>query len=249
MPYEQHPHVITPPDDTTLWRYMELARFLQLIDGRHLWFSRTDKFNDPLEGTLTDGEFFYEPETPDEPPVFREATADPLAQITRHTTYVNCWRMGGNESIAMWDLYGKGTGVVAVTTTVGLLKRQLESDHRSVYIAEVQYVDWQAPNVIRGMFDLITRKDISYQHEVEARLFFWNTAGIQAEGIYRPDEIPPGFTFGIDPQEALTQIWISPREHPSMKPLIEGLIARYGLQIPIKLSNRLSTRRQVHPRS
>jgi hypothetical protein len=249
MPYQHHLHVVTPSDDTVLWRYMELARFLQLIDGRHLWFSRADKFNDPLEGTLTDGEFNYEPETPDEPPRFREATADPLAQMMRHTTYVNCWRMGENESMAMWDLYGKGTGVVAVTTTVGRLKRQLENDDRPVYIAEVQYVDWQAPRELRGTFDLITRKDISYQHEGEARLFVWNTAGIQAEGIYIPDEIPPGLTFGIDPQATVTQIWISPRDHPSIKPLIANLIARYGLQIPIKMSNRLTTRRQVHPRS
>ena len=170
-------------------------------------------------------------------------------QAIRHTAYVNCWRMGGNESIAMWDLYGKGTGVVAVTTTVGRIKRQLEGDPRPVHISEVRYVDWQAPNVLRGMFDLITRKDISYQHEMEVRLFFWNTAGMQADGIYKPDEIPPGLTFAVDLQETLTQIWISPREHPSMKPLIERLIVQYGLQIPVTLSNRLTTTRQVHPRS
>jgi hypothetical protein len=228
---------------------MELARFLQLIDGRYLWFARVDTFSDPLEGTLTDGEFNYNPEAPDEPPRFREATADPFAQMMRHTTYVNCWRMGENESMAMWDLYGNGTGVVAVTTTVGRLKKQLENDERSVYIAKVQYVDWQAPSVLRGTLDLITRKDISYQHEGEVRLFVWNTAGIRAEGIYRPDEIPPGLTVSIDPQAALTQIWINPRENPSMKPLIEGLLTRYGLEIPVKLSNKLSTRRQVYPRS
>ena len=249
MPYEYHPHVVTPPDDSVLWRYMELTRFLRLIDGRYLWFSRVDKFNDPLEGTLTDGEFLYKPESPDEPPTLRDATADPFAQAIRHTTYVNCWRMGENESMAMWDLYGKGTGVVAVTTTVGHLKRQLENDQRSVYIAEVRYVDWQASNALRGMFDLITRKDSSYEHEGEVRLFFWNTAGLRTDGAYSSDEIPPGLTFGINPQETLTQIWISPREHPSMKPLIEGLIARYGLRIPIKLSDRLTTRRQVHSRS
>lgn len=86
---------------------MELARFPQFMDGRHLWFSRVDKFNDPLEGTLTDGKCNDEPETPDEPPRFRESTADPLAQRTRYTTYVNGWRMDENESMAMLDLYGK----------------------------------------------------------------------------------------------------------------------------------------------
>jgi hypothetical protein len=248
MPFENHPHVITPPDDTVLWRYMDFARFVQLIEGRELWFSRADRFDDPLEGTLTDGEFRYEPATPDEPCKFRDATEDPFAQMMRHTAYINCWRMGAPESMAMWELYGKGTGIVAVTTTVGRAKEQLSKDPRSVYMAEVRYVDWNAPNAPRGMFDLVTRKDVSYKHEEEMRLFFWDTGAIRTEEPYRPDLIPSGLTFAIDPQELITQIWIGPREAASIQTLVEGLVVRYGLDIPVKASNKMTTRRQVHPR-
>src|ERR1035441_7707637 len=56
MPFESHPELITPPDDTVLWRYMDFARFVHLIDSQTLRFPRTDQFEDPLEGTYTDAE-------------------------------------------------------------------------------------------------------------------------------------------------------------------------------------------------
>jgi len=28
MPFEAHPHLITPPDDTILWRYSDFAKFM-----------------------------------------------------------------------------------------------------------------------------------------------------------------------------------------------------------------------------
>ncbi len=249
MPFAPHPSFAHLDDDTVLWRYMEFSRFVQLLESRQLWFARADQFDDPLEGMLTDGEFLYEPATDDEPPRFRDATSDPLAQMMRHTAYINCWRMGEAESIAMWDLYGKGSGSVAVTTTVGLVKEQLSQDLRSVYMAEVRYVDWNAPNAPRGMFDLITRKDIGYAHEAEMRLFFWNTGGIRTEEPYRPELTPTGLTFSIDPQELITHLWIGPRETTaSIQLLVEGVVARHGLNIPITVSNKMMIRRQVHPR-
>jgi hypothetical protein len=42
MPYEKHPIYLTPPDDTVIWRYMDFARFVQLLDFRELWFARAD---------------------------------------------------------------------------------------------------------------------------------------------------------------------------------------------------------------
>jgi hypothetical protein len=42
----------------------------------------------------------------------------------------------------MWDLYGRGSGVVAIKSTVGRLKEQLEKDPFMLYLAQVQYVAW-----------------------------------------------------------------------------------------------------------
>ena len=38
--------------DLTLWRYMDLAKFLSLLDESSLYFTRIDHFNDSYEGAL-----------------------------------------------------------------------------------------------------------------------------------------------------------------------------------------------------
>ena len=161
---------------------MTFDRLQKLLETELLWFARLDQFDDPLEGTLTDGELSFDPPAYGHPVQIRDATSDPIAQMMRQTAYVQCWRMGA-ESMAMWDLYGKAQDSVAVTTTVGLLKHQLSKDTRSVYMAEVEYADWNEPRILKGVFDPVLRKIKGYEHESEMRLFFWNVAELRNDGV------------------------------------------------------------------
>lgn len=38
MPYGTHPLADTPPDDSSIWRYMDLPKFLLLLDHKALYF-------------------------------------------------------------------------------------------------------------------------------------------------------------------------------------------------------------------
>ena len=164
--------------------------------------------------------------------------------MMRHTAYVQCWCMG-TESMAMWDLYGKTQDSVAVTTTVGLLKHQLSKEARSVYMAQVEYVDWNEPRTVRGVFDLVLRKIKGYEHESEMRLFFWDVTGISTDGVYRPDQIPEGLTFSVNPKEMISAIWIGPRDTDRTKSMVEALIAQYELDVPVSASSKMSTKRMM----
>ncbi|MDQ1391242.1 MAG: hypothetical protein QOF30_219, partial [Acidimicrobiaceae bacterium] len=53
MTYAKHPVFVTPSDETTLWRYMDLPKFVSLLEKGALFFSRADKLGDPYEGSLT----------------------------------------------------------------------------------------------------------------------------------------------------------------------------------------------------
>jgi len=251
MPFEIHPLITSPSDDTILWRYMAFDRLQQFLETEQLWFARLDQFDDPLEGTLTDGEISFEPPSDAHALQLRDATSDPIAQMMRHTAYVQCWRMGA-ESMAMWNLYGKTQDSVAVTTTVGLLKHQLAKDIRSVYMAEIEYVDWNEPRILKGVFDPVLRKIEGYEHESEMRLFFWNVAGLRPDGVYRRDEIPKGLTFSINPKEMINAIWIGPRGAARTQSMVEALVAQYKLDVSIRTSSKMSTKRpmtyRVQPR-
>src|SRR5579885_861214 len=106
--YKEHRDFPTPPDDTMIWRYMSMSKFLSLLISRSLYLTQCDRLEDPFEGTLPRNS------TPDER---RDAAK------MRHMMYVNCWYMNEHESAAMWKLYSAAGDGIAVQSTIGRLKR------------------------------------------------------------------------------------------------------------------------------
>ena len=239
MPFESHPQLTTPPDDTVLWRYMDFAKFMQLVQRKTLWFSRQDQFEDPLEGTYTDGELAHLHSLPKEPVGADGSTiADGYLRgpkFMRATVFVKCWRSGSNESLAMWDLYGKGSGIVAVKTTVALLKEAIGSYHERVFVVAVSYVDWNLAPWDNNSLVMCARKDSSYQHESEVRALIWNP-----QALGNSSEL--GVHVPFDPQLFLTEVVVGPREQGWITPLVKEVMMTYGISLPITTSNRLKPR-------
>ena len=95
---------------TELWRYMDLARFLALIDRKELYFSRLHEFEDTWEGAWS----------PSDPLFRRDPEYMKLAasHLTSSLPLVSCWHENETESVAMWKLYVSGKEGVAIKTTV-----------------------------------------------------------------------------------------------------------------------------------
>lgn len=260
-----------PPDQTVLWRYMDFARFVQLLENQTLWFARADTFEDPLEGTYSDGERSFSGWLNSLLLKPREPKFEIACEGIARACHVNCWRAGDSESLAMWDLYGKGSGVVAIKTTVGNLKEQLGHGERTVHLAAVRYIDMEA-NDICEVEQLILRKDVSYQHEQEVRAFIppkclYDLSRIIGEaklkyeplikaGVKIPDDgdrslapflelkldAPRGLDLKVDVRALLEEVMIGPREKIWVQELVVSLLQRYGYDVPVRSSKRLQKR-------
>jgi hypothetical protein len=54
MPFVKHDHFEAPTDPSApIFRYMDLAKFVSLLDTRALFFSRADLLGDAFEGSVT----------------------------------------------------------------------------------------------------------------------------------------------------------------------------------------------------
>lgn len=53
--YCEKPFLHTPPDDTKLWRYLDLSYFLWLLSRQSLYFADLIEFDDQWEGALPAG--------------------------------------------------------------------------------------------------------------------------------------------------------------------------------------------------
>jgi hypothetical protein len=252
MPYAALPNFITPDDDTVLWRYSNFAKFRDLIERRKLWFSRADKFEDPLEGTFTDGEILYFDSlksSASSPELLGWATGySRVPRQARFNTFVNCWREGKFESMAMWDIYGKGSGVVAIKSTVGLLKEAFATYKWNVHVARVKYIDWNEGGWDGNGLTLCIRKDISYSHESEVRGIIWGLEPQPQGGpsviTYGPDmtQMPTGLEVEVDPAHLITEVIVGPKEQTTTYNLVKEIMNQYGLPQPVLASSRLQRR-------
>ena len=229
VPYESHPDLSTPPETTVLWRYMDFARFVQMIESQTVWFSRLDKLEDPLEGTHTDTELARIRKNVEGK---RAEQLIGLFRAARKDVYVSCWRAGKAESLAMWDLYGKGSGIVATKSTVRLLKEAVASYDKSVFISEVRYCDWNEAPGLDNVLVACSRKDLSYQHEGEVR-------AILCDIVPRPEA---GIAVPADISSLVTEIMVGPREKEWVVRLVEEIKKRYDLPQPVLASDRLKPR-------
>jgi hypothetical protein len=53
--YEVHPQFETPPDAASLWRYMDVGRFIAFLDSKALYFARIHELGDPWEAAWPKG--------------------------------------------------------------------------------------------------------------------------------------------------------------------------------------------------
>jgi hypothetical protein len=167
MPYALHPSAGTlPPDDTVIWRFMSLAKFLSLLTKSSIYFSQAYKLRDgdPYEGTLSRPNVdFYQTvmanETfarqvmqtaPNEPlpfnyhEVFSPNERKRLGDIHASTTYINCWNISKHESAFLWSMYATPSDGIGIRSTIGRLQKSIEKDKRDIYIGPVIYIDYNS---------------------------------------------------------------------------------------------------------
>ena len=180
--YEAEPGLQIPKNEKIrIWRYMDLGKFLNLLENSRLHFSRLDQMADPFEGlpstpvlewpamfrTLID-----QGELPPDTSIMLDQSDQAhrrMIAFNRRTVYANCWHMNQHESEAMWKLYaGKG---IAIQSTFNRLCDSLskEQEHR-VSIGEVAYYDFSKDWVVGAAgFGGAFAKRLSFEHEREIR--------------------------------------------------------------------------------
>jgi hypothetical protein len=129
------------PDETAIWRYMDLPRFVATLASKTQWFAKAALFEDGYEGFCQ--------VSPREMPLY-----DPLAKCITRTSgegetalisltqmlvdvskrsaayfenarehlYVNSWCLA-DESMAMWQIYGSAGCGIALKSSVGQYRR------------------------------------------------------------------------------------------------------------------------------
>lgn len=121
----EHPCFPQPDNiNESVWRYMDLQKFIWLLTKNKLYLPRIDFLNNPHEGSITKINYIAR-----EQYFTKEGLAHALPSFSetnkkiRKSVYVNCWHLNCEESEAMWRLYcGEKNGVAPRLTYESLVK-------------------------------------------------------------------------------------------------------------------------------
>jgi hypothetical protein len=251
MPYETHPAFIEPKDrNARLWRYMDFARFLSILDKRALFFPSIATLSaiDPYEGepafiTLIDAA--------------RSQGADELRrlrlqnQVFGNMNFFSCWHMNDSESDAMWKLYLKSTEGVAILSTVGGLMACFHNTPDTVYMGEVQYIDHAifTPTIPLLGYSFYMFKRLAFQHGREIRVGTYRgdvnveyfddlgwlklpTPGTTIENILQSPG-RKGVYVDIDVPELIDKVVVSPLSPDWFSDLVISLSKKLGYEFEV----------------
>lgn len=220
--------------DRQLWRYMNVLKFVDLLQRSCLWFTRLDRFQDPYEGFL---------------PTIITPIANGTDRIEflqfeydnwRKKACANCWFMSDYESAAMWDIYGKNGGV-AITSHVSCLEQSIDPvfdpGHSGLYGNAVKYVDFDKAKLqtIDTQGAVIPAAELhckrkSFEHEQEYRLTLRFEENELALNL-------PGKSVPINLTTLIEKIYVSPTAERWVLDVVKNVVEKYSLAAPIVQSD------------
>lgn len=228
----------TPERQLTIWRYIDLTKFVDLLLSSQQFFNRSDKFQDPFEGRLKLKD--YE----------QNKFMFTLDEETKKFYFLNCWHINELQSDAMWKIYLEGKNGIAIKSTVGKLIDCFQKSDDDVFISKVYYRDFE--NVTfndlmleqqNSLFDgrgasinSFNYKRKSFEHENELRVFYVDMPIPHTIKGGIPRE-PLNFKrIDVDLNILVDEIVIAPFADSWFKPLVESLISKLGYQFVVTQS-------------
>jgi hypothetical protein len=246
------------PGRTRIWRYLDFSRFVALIETRKLHFSPVTAFediNDGIFNCLTNDDNYDIQSNGRIVSIAAPAPGSKNAQNAYRTkefirsfhkllvdaTGVSCWRLDDHESHAMWRIFIRTDEGLAIESTIDKLIGSISADEYHLMIGIVRYIDYAKHKIpIADLKNAFFYKNKYFEHEKELRLICYRTDGLSADPIAMPNYRPlpaSGLDLPVDTSNLMNAIYISPYAPKWFSHLVEQMVQRYRLAIPVYPSN------------
>lgn len=243
--------VFTPKSDYKIVKYLDLTKYVSLLQKKALFFCRLDKLEDKFEGTtskpnrelrikrlqhLRNSRYFNVEMTDDD--IIKSVNEQyEFEKNIKGITCINCWNKKTNESTALWKIYSSFTNGIMLKSTVNKLKKSLEKTAEDIQLSEVVYLDYSKDYMPDGNSNYpIIHKHIAYSYEEELRLI--HTKMPEHGWIYdwSKEVVHEGIHIKADLIDLIDEIVISPYASGWFLTLVKDISEKYGLDKPIIMS-------------
>jgi hypothetical protein len=232
--------------DVPIWRYMDLAKYLAMLDRRCLFFARATLLGDAFEGSSTKmmvaiREYIRANRATDPTlAAYKDMPEFVFEQISETFKWnvqqylISCWHMNEHESAAMWKLYSSSNEAVCIRSTYRRLRLCLP---QCVFIGEVSYIDYETGGFSEAnLFNSIMHKRLSFAHERELSAIFWEVDGTPEAQPYKPQVEASGLAMQVDLSALIERVYVSPAAAPWFANLVDAMTTKCEFTFPVSHS-------------
>ncbi len=240
--------VYNPTKNYQIVKYIDLTKFVSILQRESLFFCRLDKLEDHFEGTLskptqkmvhdyfstqhllsTNFKQLSEEEVIENVKKYFDAQSKRKAIHT-----VCCWNKSNSESAALWKIYSDFNKGIMLISRVNSIIESFSETEESIDLSEVKYLDYNKEDMPLGnaIFPIIHKHE-AYHYEEELRLI--HTVEFENGFIYdwSIEEVEQGKYLKVDLNKLIDKIVLSPYSPNWYFKLIENLCETYGLETTI----------------
>jgi hypothetical protein len=222
------PQYDEPAASDLVWRYMDVKKFVSLVEKKSLFFSAARFFEDPFEGSYP-----------------LRNSASELAKVTgenmdwvvrgrealRAKHFISCWHLSEFESPALWQRYGPNS--IAIRSTFIALKESInwDSNYGSLFFTKVRYIDYETEG-IQGQLAALDispffYKRKSFEFEKELRI----VADTRHTAAYADtsNTNPTGFYVRVDLNRLLKRVYTTPGAQRPFEEMVRLVLRENGL--------------------
>lgn len=217
-----------------LWRYMDLSKFVSLLDKNALWLARADTFRDVREGQFPEDmrtaiERAYEEFGSGVESIVRNA--DDFHDYLKKNTFISCWHKNLDENMVMWEIYGRDNSALAIQTTVDTMRDCINPSGLCGYSLILKDVSYQKSQEISGVLPyeecfFIKRPHFSFEQEVRISFDTYSRS--------KPSKkTPNGHYLPVFSNGLIKNILIHPDSPKWFEDAINSLTEKYDIHAPV----------------
>lgn len=218
-----------------LWRYMDLAKLISLLETKAIWLARADTFRDKHEGRFPDEmrtwiEKAYESLPDDDSSPVKDA--DDFQDYLLKNTFVSCWHKNIDENMVMWEIYGRDTNAVALQTTVGRIKESIDSSGLSGHSLLLRPVVYERSEDVQGLLryeECFFRKRPHFAFEEEVRISLDTYLRVNPT-----KDTPYGYDLPVLISMLIESIYVHPDSSEWFLDVVNSITKHYAVHAKVK---------------
>lgn len=250
--FDQHDDAASGSEDQQIWRFMDFAQFIDVLERKSLFFARVDTLGDPFAGpgdnaasalrTLPDEVLRLAEQAAAPPPKMgrlerwwsrkaQESEQDNLVKTVRDhqppaLVWASCWHATSPEQMALWKGYHAASKTIAIRSTLAKLRGALAAaSPSSVAVDLVRYVDPDSLTTVTEPAQRALMKSNALAYEREVRAILTQSGG--GGGCFGR-----GCGVAVDVAAMIEDVAVSPAAEVWFQELVRRVLRTYELDKP-----------------